>query len=67
MFSLKPADFEGEFIQADLLRGNGGDLWTLREDDGETARWTLTWKPWPARTASRPDQSAEVPQPQSAQ
>ena len=67
VFSLKPTDFEGEFIQADLLRGNGGDLWTLREDDGETARWTLTWKTWPARTASRPDQSAEVPQPQSAQ
>lgn len=66
-FRLEPVAVEGEFIQADLLRGRGGDLWTLREDDGEQARWTLTWKPWPARTASRPDQNAEAPQPQSAQ
>lgn len=66
-FRLEPVAVEGEFVQAELLRGQGGDLWTLREDDGEQARWTLTWKPWPVRTASRPDQSAEAPQPQSAQ
>jgi hypothetical protein len=66
-FSLEPAEFNGDAIEAELLRGQGGDLWILREDDGETARWTLTWKPWPAKTASRTDQSAEDPQPQSAQ
>ena len=67
VFRLEPVAFEGDYIHAELLRGSGGDLWTLREDDGETARWTLTWKPWPAQTASRPDQSAEGSQPQSAQ
>jgi hypothetical protein len=66
-FRLEPVAFEGDFIQAELLRGQGGDLWTLREDDGETARWTLTWKPWLTRTASVPDQSTEDAQPQSAQ
>lgn len=66
-FALMPAAFDGNYIQADLLRGQGGDLWTLREDDGRSARWTFTWKPWPAQTASRPDQSAEGSQPQSGQ
>jgi hypothetical protein len=50
-FRLEPVGFEGDFIQADLLRGRGGDLWTLREDDGERARWTWTWRPWPAPAA----------------
>lgn len=67
VFRLEPTTDQGDCIQADLLRGQGGDLWTWREDDGERARWILTWKPWPARTASRPDQSAEDLPPQSAQ
>lgn len=64
---LQAIDAEGDFTQADLQRGLGGDLWMLRNDDGKKARWTLTWKPWSAQTASRPDQSAEGSQPQSAQ
>lgn len=67
LFRLEPVAFEGAFIHAELLRGNGGDLWTLREDDGETARFTLTWRPWPAQNASHPDQNAEGSQTQSAQ
>ena len=43
---LQAIDLEGEFIQADLQRGLGGDLWMLRKDDGKKASWTLTWKPW---------------------
>lgn len=53
-FRLDPVDFDGDFIQADLLRGRGGDLWTLREDDGERARWTLTWRPWSPMPAATP-------------
>jgi hypothetical protein len=45
-FELQAIDGEDDFIQADLLRGLGGDLWMLRKDDGKKARWTLTWKPW---------------------
>lgn len=57
VFRLDPVDFDGDFIQADLLRGRGGDLWTLREDDGERARWTLTWRAWPAVTATPASQA----------
>ncbi len=60
-FRLDPVDFDGDFIQADLLRGRGGDLWTLREDDGERARWTLTWRAWPAVPAAPASQAVTEP------
>lgn len=60
-FRLDPVDFDGDFIQADLLRGRGGDLWTLREDDGERARWTLTWRAWPAVPAAPTSQAVTEP------
>ncbi|MFM8564530.1 MAG: hypothetical protein ACKOBQ_00100 [Bacteroidota bacterium] len=60
-FRLDPVDFDGDFIQADLLRGRGGDLWTLREDDGERARWTLTWRAWPAVPTAPASQAVTEP------
>lgn len=53
VFRLEPVAIDGDFVQADLLRGQGGDLWTLREDDGEQARWTLRWMPWPASSPAQ--------------
>ncbi len=56
---LQAIDVEGDFIQADLLRGLGGDLWMLRKDDGKKASWTLTWKPWSPNNAPAPQGDEE--------
>jgi hypothetical protein len=58
-FELQAIDAEGDFIQADLQRGLGGDLWMLRKDDGKKASWTLTWKPWSPTNAPAPQGDEE--------